>query len=230
MMHYSVKGPCCNCRNLEGKVKHLSEELHRRKETSLEMQVGEKTALKKQHEAMTRAVMLAERNKQLEQWMRDIDHMALSVEAECNTRVQEHARKLVALQDQLEKALEQIVVLEQETLDVQKTNKSLCAAIQEEQMHRELLQQSLDTALLENKSLCQQINDFHEVENDLMIEIEQLKQSSGQQKLRIIELEGKLLNGHFRTTNICPVQTFTGSEHNNGDLIRFVNNLANKTM
>lgn len=38
----------------------------------------------KQHEAMKRALHLAERNKQLEKELRDIDQMALAVEAEAN--------------------------------------------------------------------------------------------------------------------------------------------------
>lgn len=44
-------------------------------------------AVSKQHEAMKRALHLAERNKQLEKELSDIDQMALAVEAECNNTV-----------------------------------------------------------------------------------------------------------------------------------------------
>lgn len=48
----------------------------------------------KQHEAMRRALHLAERNKELENEMRDIDRIALEVEAECNTKVRSNTEKV----------------------------------------------------------------------------------------------------------------------------------------
>lgn len=41
----------------------------------------------KQHEAMRRALHLAERNKVLEKEMKEIDQIALEVEADCNSKV-----------------------------------------------------------------------------------------------------------------------------------------------
>lgn len=52
-------------------------------------------ALAKQHEAMKRALHLAERNKQLEKELKDIDQMALAVEAEANCTVQTNASKMM---------------------------------------------------------------------------------------------------------------------------------------
>lgn len=52
-------------------------------------------ALAKQHEAMKRALHLAERNKQLENELKDIDQMALAVEAEANCTVQSNAEKMI---------------------------------------------------------------------------------------------------------------------------------------
>lgn len=43
---------------------------------------------------MKRALHLAERNKQLEREMTDIDQMALAVESECNNTVKANATKL----------------------------------------------------------------------------------------------------------------------------------------
>lgn len=51
-----------------------------------------------QHEAMTRAVMLADRNKQLEKELHDIDRMALAVEAECNSTVKENSVRVSKIQ------------------------------------------------------------------------------------------------------------------------------------
>lgn len=48
----------------------------------------------KQHEAMKRALHLAERNKQLEKELKDIDQMALAVEKEANSIVSENSEKI----------------------------------------------------------------------------------------------------------------------------------------
>lgn len=46
---------------------------------------------------MKRALHLAERNKVLEQEMKDIDHLALAVEAECNSAAKDNADKVTRL-------------------------------------------------------------------------------------------------------------------------------------
>lgn len=51
-----------------------------------------------QHEAMSRAVMLADRNKQLQKELHDIDQMALAVEAECNSTVKENSVRVSKIQ------------------------------------------------------------------------------------------------------------------------------------
>lgn len=43
---------------------------------------------------MRRALHLAERNKELEKEMRDMDRIALEVEAECNTKVRSNTEKV----------------------------------------------------------------------------------------------------------------------------------------
>lgn len=48
----------------------------------------------KQHEAMRRALHLAERNKELEKDMREIDQIALEVESECNSKVRHNSEKV----------------------------------------------------------------------------------------------------------------------------------------
>jgi centrosomal protein CEP135 len=47
---------------------------------------------------MTQAVMLADRNKQLEKELHDIDQLALAVEAECNSTVQENTMRVSKIQ------------------------------------------------------------------------------------------------------------------------------------
>lgn len=51
---------------------------------------------------MSQALKLAERNEELEKELRDIDHIALSVEADCNTAVKENNRRVCRLQVKIE--------------------------------------------------------------------------------------------------------------------------------
>jgi centrosomal protein CEP135 len=55
-------------------------------------------ALSKQHDAMSQAMKLATRNEELEKELRDIDHVALAVEADCNSTVKENNRRVCKLQ------------------------------------------------------------------------------------------------------------------------------------
>lgn len=47
---------------------------------------------------MTQAVKLADRNEELEKELRDIDHIALAVEADCNSAVKENNKRVSKLQ------------------------------------------------------------------------------------------------------------------------------------
>lgn len=55
-------------------------------------------ALNKQHDAMSQALKLADRNEELEKELRDIDHIALAVEADCNSAVKENNKRVSKLQ------------------------------------------------------------------------------------------------------------------------------------
>ena len=52
----------------------------------------------KQHEAMSQAMKLAERNEELEKELRDIDHIALAYEADCNSAVKENNKRVSQVQ------------------------------------------------------------------------------------------------------------------------------------
>ena len=47
---------------------------------------------------MSQALKLADRNEELENELRDIDHIALAVEADCNSAVKENNRRVSKLQ------------------------------------------------------------------------------------------------------------------------------------
>lgn len=62
---------------------------------NLEQQLRD--ALDKQHDAMSQAMKLAERNEELEKELRDIDHVALAVEADCNSTVKQNNKRVSQL-------------------------------------------------------------------------------------------------------------------------------------
>lgn len=55
-------------------------------------------ALNKQHDAMSQALKLADRNEELEKELKDIDYIALAVEADCNSTVKENNKRVFKLQ------------------------------------------------------------------------------------------------------------------------------------
>lgn len=62
-----------------------------------------------QREAEKRAVMLAERNEQLEKELHDVDQMALAVEAECNSTVKESSARAQKYQVRMKFFVENII-------------------------------------------------------------------------------------------------------------------------
>ncbi|VEN42317.1 unnamed protein product [Callosobruchus maculatus] len=81
--------------NIDKKIGALQDEICALKADRSILGAQLKGALAKQHEAMRRALHLAERNKQLEKEMKDIDQIALQVEAECNKTVKSNSEKML---------------------------------------------------------------------------------------------------------------------------------------
>lgn len=92
----------------------------------------------KQHDAMQKAVNLADRNRQLEKELLEVDHMALTVESDCNTTVKRHSEKLLSLQGHLNSAQSRINELESQLniykqgYDEHTTNKRLIESLLDE--------------------------------------------------------------------------------------------------
>lgn len=133
-------------------------------------------AVEKQHEAMKRALHLSECNKQLENELKDIDQMALAVEAEANTTARLNAEKLNRfepyymrsnfikrfnrLQESLHQSTLQIQSLEKELAEVRRQKQELQADYNAASLEKNHLQSVLETALEEKKRLSDQINQF----------------------------------------------------------------------
>ncbi|KAJ8984602.1 hypothetical protein NQ317_006064 [Molorchus minor] len=146
-------------------------------------------ALAKQHEAMRRALHLAERNKQLEKEMKDIDQIALSVEAECNSTVRNNLEKVTRLQDRINESVIIIQNLERENSKVKQDKLELCSELDAVKLEKTRLQSLLDTEVEDKKRLTDRINSFTIIENDLNMEIDRLVRLTGEQRKKIAELE-----------------------------------------
>ncbi|XP_066998908.2 centrosomal protein of 135 kDa [Anabrus simplex] len=181
----------CVYKDLEKQVAKSSEEIKRLEELNKELELKLRESVAQQHEAMTRALQLAERNKQLQNELHDIDRMALAVEAECSTTVKENTRKVSKIQEKLEASLNQINDLEHEILELKRSNQELQAELEDHRREKHNVQKVLDSALEEKKKLTDRINNYTVIEHDLMVEIDRLTQTVSQQKRRIAELENR---------------------------------------
>lgn len=124
-----------------------------------------KEAVIKQHEAMKRALTLAERNKVLEKEMRDIDQIALAVEADCNSTVKCNANKLYRLQERCHESVLQIQQLEKEVANLKRDKQELVSDYDVVKTEKRHLQSVLETALDEKKRLNDRLNQYSIIGN-----------------------------------------------------------------
>ncbi|XP_015111605.1 centrosomal protein of 135 kDa isoform X1 [Diachasma alloeum] len=156
--------------------------------SNLEEQLKE--ALEKQHDAMSQAMKLAERNEELEKELRDIDHIALAVEADCNSTVKENNRRVSQLQERLETALTKVRNLENELLVEKRASQELRADLEACRLEKRNLQRVVDSSTEEKKKLTDRINELTLIEETLNAEIERLSRLNETQKHELAQLEG----------------------------------------
>lgn len=125
---------------------------------------------------MKRALHLAERNRELEKELRDIDQMALAVEAEANSSAKTNAEKVnkyatfffqnfffikkIRLQDKIHEALLQIQSMEKEVNELRREKQELLSDWEATKMEKKHLQVLLETTLEEKKLMTDRINQF----------------------------------------------------------------------
>ncbi|KAG8224586.1 hypothetical protein J437_LFUL010041, partial [Ladona fulva] len=124
--------------------------------TDLKRQIKDSVA--KQHEAMEQAIKLADRNRELEKELHDIDHVALAFEAECKTSLKENADRVSKIQDKLESSLVRIHELEQEILELKHRNSELRRQVEERQKQRKGSEDYVERILEEKKKEMEQLN------------------------------------------------------------------------
>lgn len=180
------------CFQTDGQVVLLHDELNKLKKEKSDFLIQVKAALAKQHEAMRRALHLAERNRQLEKEMKDIDEIALAVEAEANSSVKDNAEKVTRLQDRINDSLKLIQNLESDNAKLKQDKVTISADLDAIKLEKMYLQKQLNMEVEDKKRLTDRINNFAIIENDLNLEIDRLTKLTTEQRRQIIELESQV--------------------------------------
>ncbi|KAK9873082.1 hypothetical protein WA026_020813 [Henosepilachna vigintioctopunctata] len=155
-----------------------------------ELDKSYKEALAKQHEAMRRAIHLAERNRELERELKDIDQMAIAVEEECNDAVNDRTKKLTQLESALRDALVEVQRLEKTISSMKKEKWE--SEVNKDVDDSEKNQVSCTCKENESANLNDQLNNMKIIEQDLNLEIDRLVRENDEQKRMITEMEYRL--------------------------------------
>ncbi|XP_078052168.1 uncharacterized protein LOC144478274 [Augochlora pura] len=203
---YSAVSKDCSCKKMESNLISSTEEidLHELKilqQEKLELEQQLKEALNKQHDAMTQALKLADRNEELEKELRDIDHIALAVEADCNSAVKENNEKVSKLQQKLQDLMTQVHILEGELIVERREVQELRADLEACRLEKRNMQRNLESTLDEKKHIIDRINELTVIEKNLNDEIERLSSENERQRQDVIQLQysNKLLKEQIHT-------------------------------
>ncbi|XP_008217193.1 centrosomal protein of 135 kDa isoform X3 [Nasonia vitripennis] len=185
------KDHCCLVsEKTNGYPRHMeNDDLLSLQQTKLNLEQQLKEALNKQHDAMAQAMKLAERNEELEKELKDVDRIALAVEADCNSTVKENNRRVCRLQEKLEDVMTQVHVLESELTVQRREAQELRADLEACRLEKSNVQRILESTLEEKKQMTDRINNLTIMETNLNREVDRLQKENDVQKSRITELE-----------------------------------------
>ncbi|XP_076626072.1 uncharacterized protein LOC143344162 isoform X2 [Colletes latitarsis] len=206
---YSAVSKDCACKMAESNFimpndNVATNELKILQQEKLELEQQLKEALHKQHDAMSQALKLADRNEELEKELRDIDHIALAVEADCNSTVKENNKRVSKLQQKLQDVMTQVHVLEGELTVEHRVVQELRADLEACKLEKRNIQRNLESMSDEKKQMTNRINMLTIVEKNLNDEIERLTKENEKQRQDIIQLQysNKLLKEQMHTKEI----------------------------
>nr|XP_012140543.1 PREDICTED: centrosomal protein of 135 kDa-like isoform X2 [Megachile rotundata] len=185
---YSAIFKDCACKKTDNDNMEINE-LKILQQEKLELEQQLKEALNKQHDAMSQALKLADRNEELEKELRDIDHIALAVEADCNSAVKENNKRVSKLQQKLEEVMMQVHILEGELIAERREVQELKANLEACKMEKNNIQRTLESTLNEKKQTTDRINELIIIERNLNDEIERLARENEKQRQDIIQLQ-----------------------------------------
>ncbi|XP_076179711.1 uncharacterized protein LOC143152941 isoform X3 [Ptiloglossa arizonensis] len=206
---YSAVSKDCACKKTENNFIMSTDnvavnELKILQQEKLELEQQLKEALNKQHDAMSQALKLADRNEELEKELKDIDHIALAVEADCNSAVKENNKRVSKLQQKLQDVMTQVHLLEGELTVEHREVQELRADLEACKMEKRNIQRNLESTLDEKKQMTNRINELTVIEKNLNDEIERLAKENEKQRQDIIQLQysNKLLKEQIHTKEI----------------------------
>ncbi|XP_024940651.1 uncharacterized protein LOC107267564 isoform X3 [Cephus cinctus] len=210
----AVSKDCC-CRRVDKNHRDPdNNEVKILQQAKLDLELQLKDAINKQHDAMSQAVKLAERNEELEKELSDIDRIALAVEADCNTAVKENNRRVCKLQEKLEDVMTQVHVLESELTVERREVQELRADLEASKLEKRNIQRVLESTLDEKKQMTDRINQLTVIEKSLNDEIERLIKENEYRKEEITQLKcnNNLLEEKIRLK--------TSLQSDNGDALK----------
>ncbi|KAM3966229.1 centrosomal protein 135kDa [Aphomia sociella] len=156
----AISKDCCTMTS-DSRVQNLMKQLHELEATNNTLKKEIDNGLEKQHEAMLRALSLADKNKILKEELKKVDSLALKVEEDCNKRLaammnevnflQTRIEGLTMKNSQLEKQFSQQT--SKESLITPKNQESLNVALKE----KDILQKEIKDLVDLNKSLQDKI-------------------------------------------------------------------------
>lgn len=164
----AISKDCCNLSSSE-RIQSLLKDLRELESANELLKKEVESGLEKQHEAMLRALSLADKNKSLQDELHKVDTLALKVEEDCNSRLASMVKEVEFLQKRVE--------------GLELKNSGLERKLQEQQLKDNTpriikLQEELTAALKENEALHNEVKDVMELNKNLQDKIFKLPQLS----------------------------------------------------
>ncbi|KAJ8713568.1 hypothetical protein PYW07_013938 [Mythimna separata] len=186
----AISRDCCNINSNE-RVQKLMKELRELESANEILRKEFDNSLEKQHEAMLRALSLADKNKSLQEEIQKVDTLALKVEEDCNKRLSTMMNEIKSLQKTIEG-------LEWRNSELEKLNSE--QSTKENTPKQIRLQEELRIALKENETLRNEIKHLVDINKSLQDKIPSMPQSS-----QSYEFSDKY--GNNKDKMYCPTKT-----------------------
>lgn len=164
----AVNKDCCN--PSDSKIQNLMKELHHLELANNALKKEVENGLEKQHEAMLRALSLADKNKSLHEELQKVDTLALKVEEDCNKRLAAMMNDVNFLQTRIEGLSMKNTELERQFADYRSTRDSASNINKD--------QESLNITRKENYTLQREIQDLVELNKSLQEKIMSMSNTS----------------------------------------------------
>ncbi|KYN32569.1 hypothetical protein ALC56_13050 [Trachymyrmex septentrionalis] len=196
---YAAINKDCICKKKSG-VTHDATEINEVKilqQIKLELEQQLKESLNKQHDAMSQAMKLAARNEELEKELRDIDHVALAVEADCNSTVKENNKR-----EKLENVMTQVHVLERELTVERREVQELRADLEACKLEKRNIQRTLERTLDEKKQMSDKINQLTVIEKSVNMERLTKENNCQNQDINQLQFTNKILEEYIHKKSI----------------------------